>query len=469
MTSDYLSVIDEKRELLRQTADFILEHPETAFTEYESSACLCRVLRSEGFEVEEGLAGIPTAFSGRFGSGRPVIGILGEFDALSGLGREAPAAGPRPDGRDCGHGCGHNLLGAASLGAALAVKRYLESSGSPGTVIYFGCPGEEGGSGKTFMVRDGVFDVVDAAISWHPDDETGVRTKNSLANCQVLYKFDGTAAHAAIRPYLGRSALDAVELMNVGANFLREHIIPEARLHYAVTDAGGLSPNVVQPHAEVLYLIRAPHSSQVHEIYERVNDIARGAALMTGTSSEHEFIKACSGLLLNETLNRLMYEKMLELGPPDITEEELAFARDFTAGALASVPGADPEHPVYTGIRPWHRGDVTQNAGSSDVGDVSWVCPTVQCAAATWVRGTPGHSWQAAAQGNSPLAYKMSAYAAKVMAATAVGLIEDPVVLERAREEHRSAAGDGKYVCPIPEGVRPRAIDPHPHASDRRR
>lgn len=309
MPVDYLSIIDRKQLLFKSTSDFIWEHPETAFTEYESAACLLAALREEGFEVEEGLAGIPTAFLGRFGSGRPVIGILGEFDALSGLGQESPATERSPDGKPCGHGCGHNLLGAASLAAAVAVKAYLESSGKAGTVIYFGCPGEEGGSGKTFMVRDGVFDGVDAAIGWHPDDETGVRTKSSLANCQVLYKFDGTAAHAAIEPYNGRSALDAMELMNVGANFLREHIIPDARLHYAITDAGGLSPNVVQPHAEVLYLIRAPHSSQVSEICSRVDDIARGAALMAGVTSQREFIKACSEVVLNSTLSQLMYEK----------------------------------------------------------------------------------------------------------------------------------------------------------------
>ena len=458
MAGDYLSVIDEKRELLRGAADFIWEHPETAFLERESAGFLCAALRAEGFEVEEGLAGIPTAFSGRFGSGKPVVGILGEFDALSGLGQEALASEPRPNGKACGHGCGHNLLGAASLGAAIAVKRYLETSGSPGTVVYFGCPGEEGGSGKTFMVRDGVFDGLDAAVSWHPDDETGVRTKNSLANCQMLYKFTGKAAHAAIKPQLGRSALDAVELMNVGANFLREHIIPEARLHYAITDAGGFSPNVVQPHAEALYLVRAPHIAEALEISERVNDIARGAALMTGTREEHEFIKACSEMLLNTALSRLMYEKMLELGAPEITESELEFARDFSARALANVPGADPESPIRAEIKPYIPGEVTQNFGSSDVGDVSWICPTVQCAAATWVRGTPGHSWQAAAQGKSPLAYKMSAYAAKVMAATAVGIITDPELLAAAWEEHRAKTGGG-YVCPIPEGVRPRAVN----------
>lgn len=458
MGLDFLSVIDEKQALLRQAADFLWEHPETAFTEYESAGYLCRALREEGFAVKENLAGIPTAFSGRFGSGRPVIGILGEFDALSGLGQVACVTEKQPDGKPCGHGCGHHLLGAGALGAAIAVKRYLEETGASGSVIYYGCPGEEGGSGKTFMARDGVFDELDAAISWHPDDETGVRTKNSLANCEVLYRFDGIAAHAGIRPDLGRSALDAVELMNVGANFLREHIIPEARVHYAITDAGGSAPNVVQPHAEVLYLIRAPHSDQVRHIYERVNNIAHGAALMTGTKTEHTWIKACSEIVLNNTLEQLMYEKMLQIGSPEIIQQDISFARELTQKSLLSTPAADPAHPIHAEIKPFHWGEVTPNFGSTDVGDVSWICPTVQCAAATWARGTPGHSWQTVSQGKTPLAYKMMIFAAKAMAATAAGLMDHPEILRKAKEEHKARIGANGYLCPIPKDVRPRAI-----------
>lgn len=458
MGLEFLSVIDEKQALLRRAADFLWEHPETAFTEYESAGYLCRALREEGFAVKENLAGIQTAFSGRFGSGRPVIGILGEFDALSGLGQAACVTEKQPDGKPCGHGCGHHLLGTGALGAAIAVKRYLEETGASGSVIYYGCPGEEGGSGKTFMARDGVFDELDAAISWHPDDETGVRTKNSLANCEVLYRFDGIAAHAGIRPDLGRSALDAVELMNVGANFLREHMIPEARVHYAITDAGGSAPNVVQPHAQVLYLIRAPHGEQVRQIYERVNNIAQGAALMTGTKTEHTWIKACSEIVLNDTLEQLMYEKMLEIGSPEITQQDISFARELTQKALSSAPAADPAHPIHAEIKPFHWGEVTPNFGSTDVGDVSWICPTVQCAAATWVRGTPGHSWQAVSQGKAPLAYKMMCFAAKAMAATAAGLMEHPEILRKAKQEHQSRIGADGYRCPIPEDVRPRAI-----------
>ena len=458
MNLDFLSIVDEKADLLRETADFLWEHPETAFTEFESAACLCNALRQEGFTVTENLANIPTAFSGTFGSGKPVIGILGEFDALTGLGQTAQVTHKEPDGKPCGHGCGHNLLGAASLGAAIAVKHYLEKTGTSGTVIYFGCPGEEGGSGKAFMARDGVFDALDAAVTWHPADETGVRIKTSLANCQVLYKFDGVASHAGSKPHLGRSALDAVELMNVGVNFLREHVVQEARMHYAITDAGGFSPNVVQPHAEVLYLIRAPKNEQVADIYARINDIAKGAALMTGTKESHEFIKACSNTVLNDTLQQVMYEKMLEIGEPQVSEEDIAFAREITEKSLMAAPHADPEHPIHYEILPYHKGDIQIGSGSTDVGDVSWVCPTVQARAATCARGTPGHTWQKTAQGKGHLTQVMVQYVAKVMAATAAELMENPAVLAEAKEELRRRTGKDGYICPIPKDVVPRAM-----------
>ena len=285
--------IDKKSSEIFTASDEIWGCAETAFTEEKSMKILCDVLKAEGFTVETGLADVKTAFKGTFGSGKPVIGILGEFDALSGLDQEAGATEKIVvhDGAS-GHGCGHNMLGTASLSAASGIKKYLEESGKPGTVIYFGCPGEEGGSGKSFMARDGVFDNLDFAVTWHPGDKNVVSVGSSLANYQIIYRFYGQASHAAACPELGRSALDAVELMNTGVQYLREHIIQEARIHYAITNTGGYSPNVVQPYSEVLYLIRAPKNSQVKEIYERVNDIARGAALMTGTKMELQFVKA---------------------------------------------------------------------------------------------------------------------------------------------------------------------------------
>ena len=350
------------------------------------------------------------------------------------------------------------VIGTASLGAAIAIKRFLETQTCSGTVILFGCPGEEGGSGKAFMARDGVFDELDAALCWHPDENTGVRVQTSLANCQVLYKFNGKAAHAGAEPHLGRSALDAVELMDIGANYLREHMIDQARVHYAITDAGGFSPNVVQPHAEVLYLIRAPRSAQVKELYERVNDIARGAALMTGTTVEIDFVKACSDTILNDTLQRVLYEKMAQIGVPEITEADEAFARELTETALMEYPKADPVHPIHDELLPY-TGQIEYECGSTDVGDVSWVCPTVQAKAATWAFGTPCHSWQAVTQGVMPLAHKMTLYIAKSLAAMGAELMVNAELLERAKQEHRRLVGPEGYVCPIPQGVKPRSMD----------
>ena len=350
------------------------------------------------------------------------------------------------------------VIGAASLGAAIAIKRFLETQTCSGTVILFGCPGEEGGSGKAFMARDGVFDELDAALCWHPDENTGVRVQTSLANCQVLYKFNGKAAHAGAEPHLGRSALDAVELMDIGANYLREHMIDQARVHYAITDAGGFSPNVVQPHAEVLYLIRAPRSAQVKELYERVNDIARGAALMTGTTVEIDFVKACSDTILNDTLQRVLYEKMAQIGVPEITEADEALARELTETALMEYPKADPVHPIHDELLPY-TGQIEYECGSTNVGDVSWVCPTVQAKAATWAFGTPCHSWQAVTQGVMPLAHKMTLYIAKSLAAMGAELMVNAELLERAKQEHRRLVGPEGYVCPIPQGVKPRSMD----------
>lgn len=456
MDLSYLSAIDEKGQLINQAADYIWDHPETAFTEFKSAAYLCRILRDEGFTVEENVTGIATAFTGTFGSGKPVIGILGEYDALSGLGQVEGVAEYMPNGQPCGQGCGHNLLGSASLGAAMAVKHYLETTGREGTVIYFGCPGEEGGSGKAFMARDGAFDCLDAAICWHPADQTKVKTKKHLANYQVLYKFDGIASHAGAKPHLGRSALDAVELMDIGANYLREHMVDEARVHYAIVDSGGYSPNVVQPHAEVLYLIRAPHAYQVQDLYERVNDIAQGAALMTGTKTSHEFIKGCSNYVHNLTLMERMQKCVDAIGVPQPSDEEIEFARQITNNSLTGIPEHDLENPIHWQCQPF-TGILESGTSSTDVGDVSWICPTVELNAATCAIGTPGHSWQMTVQGKTTWAHKMNLFAAKVMAATAVQLLEDEALLEKAKAEHKKNVGDG-YVPPIPKGVEPRAM-----------
>ncbi len=472
-----LDIIDIEKENFCKISDKIWDNPETAFLETVSTAVLVDALKAYGFEVTEKVAGIDTAFSGRFGSGKPVIGILGEYDALSGLSQvEGSAVKQALVEGAAGHGCGHNLLGVGALAAAVGVKKYIEETGCSGTVIFYGCPGEEGGSGKAFMARDGIFDELDCAVTWHPSDINSACIESSLANYQVAYKFKGIAAHAASAPDQGRSALDAVELMNVGVQFLREHVVDSARIHYAITDAGGFSPNVVQPKAEVLYLIRARDNNTLAAIYERVNKIAQGAALMTETELEVDFIKSCSNIVVNTTMSKVMDEAFREIELPAYTEEEVKFAEDIVASfENPVVPYAkklvnyDAEgqkfmrgqlhKPIFDFVAPFAMIEGFMG-GSTDVGDVSWVCPMAQAMVVTKAAGTPGHSWQMTAQGKCSMAHKGMIYAGKVMANTAIKLLNAPEVIEEAKAEHAQRLGGGKYQCAIPKEVRPRAIAP---------
>ncbi|MBU5433337.1 M20 family metallopeptidase [Intestinimonas sp. MSJ-38] len=478
--AEAIRVIDEKQALLDDVNDSIWEYAETAFQEFKSMDKLCEALEQEGFKVEKGVGDIPTAFTGTYGHGKPVIGLLGEFDALSGLSQvggcpEKKALVPGA----AGHGCGHNCLGTASLAAAIAVKNYLEHNLQvSGTVIYFGCPGEEGGSGKAFMAREGVFKDLDAAITWHPSSTNNVTSGSSLANYQVKYRFYGTSAHAAGDPHLGRSALDAVELMNVGVQFLREHMIDEARVHYAILDAGGYSPNVVQPYAEVLYLIRSPKNSQVEELYQRVNKIAQGAALMTETRMEMEFIKGCSNTIPNNVLEAQLYENFKEIGVPKYTPEEHEFARQIIAhyeagpnamdGAAGTTKAWGKELAEYQAEHGVSLNDFLlslqsydkASAGSTDVGDVSWNCPTAQIHVVTTAAKTPGHSWQFTSCNRTSIAHKGVNCAGKVMGATVIDLIENPEIIKKANEEFLERLGGETYKCPIPAGIKPQAINP---------
>lgn len=471
-----LDYILERESLILGISDNIWEVAETAFEEHKSIEYLCDALESEGFEIERNVADIETAFTGRYGEGYPVIGILGEFDALSGISQVPDLAKKEAlkEGGN-GHGCGHNLLGSGSLAAAIGIKKYLMDTEKSGTVIYFGCPGEEGGSGKTFMAREGVFDELDIALTWHPASVNGVASISSLANYQILYKFHGISAHAAANPHDGRSALDAVELLNIGVQFLREHIIQDARIHYAITDTGGFSPNVVQPYAEVLYLIRAPETPQVKEIYERVNDIAKGAALMTGTRLEMDFVKAASNLVPNNILEAMLYKNLNAVPIPEYTEDEIKYAKEFMestgeqknpmTGLVMKIPDSEKrklllsklKEPILDFVLPYFKSDQVL-PGSTDVGDVSWICPTSQIAAASWSNNTAAHSWQAVSQGKSSIAHKSVIYAGQVLAATAIDLINDTDKIEEAKEELKSRLGDNEYVCPIPKGVKPRSI-----------
>ncbi len=442
----YTAIIDEKKQELDACSDYLFDHPELGYQEFLSAAYLKDFLRREGFTVKEDLAGIKTAFSGSFGSGRPVVGLLGEFDALSGLSQEAGCSEQKPiPGQQDGHGCGHNLLGTGTLATALAVKRYLEETGASGTMIYFGCPAEEGGSGKTFMAADGIFDGLDFAVAWHPDASTHINNRRLLANRKYCFRFDGKASHASGAPAEGRSALDAVELMNVGVQFLREHMPSSARIHYAITDAGGISPNVVQPHAEVEYMIRGVDNASVAALSKRVIRIAEGAAMMTETSVETEFQKACSNTVCNQTLQRFMYDILAAATLPEPTEADRQFVRELLMKDKG--PGdAVWDDPIRTTVNPYSA--LKTAPASSDVGDVSWICPTVRFAFAVWGRGTEAHDWLTVAQGKTPWAHEMMRCGAGIMAEAVIAAMGQPELIAAAWEEHKENIGAG-YESPL--------------------
>ncbi|WP_245827511.1 M20 family metallopeptidase [Paenisporosarcina indica] len=468
---DYLK---SNKERFEEISKFIWNHPETRFEEFESAQYMADVLEQEGFQVERNVAGIETAFVATFGKGNPTIGFLGEFDALSGLSQEANVAKAIPlVPNGIGHGCGHNLLGTGALAAAFAVKAYMQDQLIKGTVKFYGCPGEEGGSGKTFMVREGVFNGLDAAFSWHPSPVNSIMSLSSLANYQVFFRFKGISSHAANSPHLGRSALDAVELMNVGVNYLREHVIPEARMHYAVTNTGGFSPNVVQADAEVLYLIRAPKVNQVDEIYKRVCKIAEGAALMTGTEMTIEFDKACSNYRPNRSLEQVLDRQLHLVGTEPETAEEQSFAKciweslnegekknsyDLNKGFGYRGDGSEFEGKYLADSISEYVASDEIMAGSTDVSDVSWIVPTAQLSAATSALGTPLHTWQMTAQGISTFAHKGMLRAAEAMAGAAIELYQNSSALEAVQKEHQQLIAKEPYVCPIPANVRPGSL-----------
>lgn len=447
----YLSEIDRQAQDICALADAIWDNAEIAYREYESSRLLCEKLEKEGFSVVRGVANIPTAFTATFGSGKPHLGILAEYDGLDGMSQEACVAEKRSiPGKSTCHGCGHNLFGAGSLGAALAVKTYIEATGK-GSVTLFGCPAEEGGGGKVFMARDGVFDGIDSIVSWHPERMYMVRTRPALANVLVNYTFEGIAAHAGAAPHKGRSALDAVELMNVGTNFLREHMELTSRIHYAILDTGGTAPNMVQSHAVVQYLIRAVDSESVRELHARVDRIAKGAAMMTDTEVNIEVEKAYSNLITIPTLQAVANEAMHDIPLPVPTADDLAYGAALQA--TMNLTKAEAAMPMYAD-KVLDPAPPVAHGGSTDTADVSWVCPTVQMHIGNWVVGTPGHSWQSTSQSRSDYAKRSMLYASKAVAGTILRLMENPDALAQAKAEHAERIGDG-YVCPLPAGAKP--------------
>ena len=452
---EYVEKIEEQ---FHNLSDRVWETPETCYMEHKSMKAHISELENNQFRVTKGIAGIPTAFIGEAGSGGPVIAFLGEFDALSGLSQFPDVFRKKAlqDGGN-GHGCGHNLLGSAALQAAVALKNWMAVTKTIGTVRYYGCPAEEGGAAKTFMVRENAFSDVDVAITWHPGCIAGVVKGSSLANCRVDFTFEGKASHAAGAPHLGRSALDAVELMNIGVNYMREHMPDKARIHYAIIDAGGISPNVVQAKAHVRYVVRDETTTKMLDLLSRVKKVAKGASLMTETKLKSKVLAGVSNLIYNPTLGSVMQRNLDLIGPPQYSEEDYKYA----AKMQATLDKKDVENTfLQAGIEPISGqtlGDriIPENAniigmgGSTDVSDVSWVVPTVQLWGANYVIGTPFHSWQMTAQGKSAIAKKGMTHAAMAMASTAYDVLQSEEIRTSAWEDLQKVLKTQSYVLPI--------------------
>lgn len=474
---DILHYIDEKADVITAVSDKIWEFAELSLREFQSGDLYAKVLEEEGFQVEHPFCNIETAFRASYGSGKPVIGILAEYDALTGLSQISGQTYRKEQvANGNGHGCGHNLLGAGSMAAAFALKQYLQQKGEGnGTVILYGCPGEEGAATKAFMAKEDVFKECDAALTWHPGNENQVSSGTCNTCIQTEYKFTGIASHASGAPEMGRSALDAVELMNIGVQFLREHMPDSARIHYSITDAGGDSPNVVQPRAQVLYMVRSIWAKDALELQQRVDKIAQAAAMMTETQVEKKFIDGCSNTVPNKVLETLLWENFQQVELPEYTEEEIAFAKAINESVEmkpTQLPGDATEEveeiwkyvdqvsehgtvPINNFLIPYHYSEKASK-GSTDVGDCSWLVPTAQINTVTWPAWTPGHSWQNVSCGNTSIAHKGMLFAGKVLAATAIDLMEQPEVLAAAKEEYETKMKRyGGYHCPIPDGAVP--------------
>ena len=467
------ALVENRKQAYTDMSDRIWGFAEPRFQEYDSSRLQQEYLKARGFSIRADLAGEETAFIAEYGSGKPVLAFLGEFDALSSLEQEADSTERRPiPGKTNGHGCGHHLLGTAAAAAVDALKTYMESHGLLGTIRYYGCPAEENAGGKAYLVRDGFFNDCDAAITWHPSTTNKTMMADKyLSNFRVFFTFHGISSHAAGAPELGRSALDAVEIMDIGVNYMREHMIDEARVHGAITNPGGIAPNVIPSEAQILYAIRAPKVTQVKKLYERMCDIARGAALITGTTVDIKQVAAYSNVIENDTLEDIMYENMCHFVPIGYTEEELAYARKFQEviteldkeglkDLISILSGRDKEKKRQMEESPMldfvlERHVSFGGGGSTDVGDVSWVVPTGKVDINCYAAGTALHSWQAVAQGKAPAAHKGMMTAAKIMACTGAELLEKPELLERIKEDWLDKLDGETYPDPLPKDVKP--------------
>lgn len=448
--NDVLKQLDAKAETYSEIAHTIWNLAEMGYLEEKSSALLQETLAAEGFSIEKGIAGIPTAFVAEYGSGYPVIGILGEYDALPGLSQEAVPE-KQSAGGEAGHACGHHLFGTASTAAAISVKDWMKANNIKGTIRFYGCPAEEGGSGKVYMVREGVFDDVDVALHWHPSSANAASAGAALANKSAKFRFYGISAHAAAAPQMGRSALDGVEAMNYMVNMMREHVPEDARIHYVITE-GGEAPNVVPDFAEVYYYARHNTRDVVVDIFDRMVKAAEGAALGTGTTMEYEMIGGTHELLPNLTLQKMMHDNLVKVGGITYTPEEKAFAEKISK----SLGNESLNIKVAETVQPYK--ETAEAFGSTDVGDVSFTVPTAGLGTATWVPGTPAHSWQAVAAGGMSIGSKGMMVAAKTIALTAMDIFENPKTVEAAKKELEERRGkDFKYVPML--GNRPPALD----------
>ncbi|MCK5402956.1 amidohydrolase [Candidatus Bathyarchaeota archaeon] len=457
--------IDENKPNLTEISDQIWDFAELGLQEFKSSALLIQELEKHSFKVESGVAGMPTAFVASYGAGKPVIGIMGEYDALSDLSQKLiPNRDPLIKGAP-GHGCGHHIHGTSGMAAAISVSKVLEAEGMKGTVKFFGCPAEETLVGKVFMVRDGIFRGLDAVFSHHPGTMNTAMLGSTNALNSVKFQFHGVSSHAGSSPHRGRSALDAVELMNSGVNYMREHVVQEARIHYVIEEGGG-APNVVPAYASSWYYIRAPERSQVEHIYRWILKIAEGAALMTGTTFSYKFLTGGYNCLSLQSMVDLVVKNMREIGTPTYTQEELSFAEEIQKTIpLENITESlkRSKRDDWQNLRnviidrtipePWGKGEVS--GASTDVADVSWQAPTKEFSTATFVLGIPAHSWQRVAMGKSSVAHKSLIFAAKTMACCILDTITKPSLLKKMWDELEEARQGEQYISPLPPDLKP--------------
>ena len=466
------STFDNSSARWLEISDRVWSYAEVGLQEYQSASLLSTTLEEAGFNVSRGLADMPTAFVAEWtqspgsspgsGPGAPVVAILGEFDALPGLSQavdteQRPIVPGAP-----GYGCGHNLLVVAGVAAAVAVREAMEEAGLEGTIRYYGCPAEETLVGKVFMVREGLFSDVDIALTWHSGDVNAVREGSTAALISTRFRFYGRAAHAAGSPESGRSALDAVELLNIGANYLREHVPSTTRIHYVITN-GGSEPNIVPPEAEVWYYVRAPLFEEVQEVYQRLQKIAEGAALMTETQMEERFLTGCHNSLHNQVIGDIYIKNMREIGPPQFSQEEIDWAKGLRDGYAPQQLRSQANFyqrsdwaeslVLHQEVGPLGT-DVKDRSGSTEVGDVSWVVPLAQFSTTCQPFGTPGHSWQVTASVGGTIGHKGMLYAGKILALTALDFMADRELVEAARADLRETLARRHYQSPLPEGLK---------------